>query len=690
VVPGQQKGQTALTGYPPLIDHGQTEIQVAAVLERHWQIERFTRIEDNLLARVKDGASRGETGLSSPFAQRLLTIRSPIGRRRNRGWIQPGDGRSAKQEELKEHSMIDHSDRESSPEITVRTTDASLPPSAGISEHKLENESVPWLKKIALAAGERKLGLPLRPRDTALVLLLALVADQCLYEAPGGLGYAIVLLSGMAVLRLVARNGKTRQRLLLSTVVIAVSAMMVWRSWWLLVAVGWVSLFLLSVKSIRSEWRLPDALLAAGGTVLSSPLRLIGHMTAGYFKETEPMPVAWYRPVPGRVITIPLLVGLVFVLIFSFANPVVATLLDRVWSSSAELIDWFFQQIKPTRIVLWGAWVMLFAGLIRPVVEGPLFDVLHKLKETLVPADVVKKREKPGDYRSAAATLILVNILFFIYNLIDVKYLYLRAQLPEGINWITYTHSGCGWLTFALFVSTVVTGRIFWNRLNFHKDAAKLKTICYIWVIQNGILAIGTIRRIQMYIDFSGLTHLRMTGIYGALLIMAGLGIMVCKVRSNRSFIWLFRKYALAFSLAVLSLALTPNDYLCTSYNVERVLEGKQRALRPICLKQLTPEAFPQLIRLLDYQRQDKDEAMEQRVRRGIAAMLGMAIADLEQQRQGPWTTYQVSSSWAYAQLKPLEMKIRSIIPESQWNGAADALSTDYDLNISRALKRSK
>ena len=129
-----------------------------------------------------------------------------------------------------------------------------------------------------------------------------------------------------------------------------------------------------------------------------------------------------------------------------------------------------------------------------------------------------------------------------------------------------------------------------------------------------------------MYIDFSGLTHLRITGIYGSVLVAIGLIIMLVKVHRHHGFVWMLHRDSLALCLALLALALTPSDWICARYNVAKVIEGRPRALRPICLKKLSPEALPPLIQLLDYKREDGNHEREQIVRRGIAALLGAMV----------------------------------------------------------------
>ena len=196
-------------------------------------------------------------------------------------------------------------------------------------------------------------------------------------------------------------------------------------------------------------------------------------------------------------------------------------------------------------------------------------------------------------------------------------YLYFKARLPAGITWTAYTHAGCGWLTFGLFLSSVVLGFIFWRKLNFHPKSDILKRIAYVWIVQNAVLALGTLRRIHMYIDYSGLTHL---------------------------LLWLLRRYIAAFATGLLVLVITPHGLVCATYNVSRILKEKPHATWPVVLKELPADAMPPIVSLLDYHRKDGDISKEKLVREGIAAILGQHLVRLEQEEDNSWSQWQASS----------------------------------------------
>jgi len=506
------------------------------------------------------------------------------------------------------------------------------------------------------------LGLPLRRRDSAALLLLALLADICLYRAGGGAGGATLLLAIMATLLALKGKAITARPIKVGVVILALAAMLVWFSWWLAVLVATISIFRLAVGLWRPEWNLLESLWASVKSIFRSPIRLFGHFVACR-ESSRP---SGRRALPARVIGIPIAVSVLFLIVFAAANPVLSRDFSTLWNHIGDFLERLSDYLNMHR-------------LIRPVARSEFIDRLMELTSRLKPCEITQRDEV--NFLVAIITLVCVNLVFLGYNCIDAVYLYFKATLPAGITWTAYTHAGCGWLTFALFLSTVVLGFIFWHELNFHARAPLLKRLAFIWIAQNAVLAVGTLRRIYMYIDYSGLTHLLLTGVYGSLLVMAGLLIMTLKIHGNRNAIWLLRRYVSAFAIGLTILALTPIGFVCASYNVPRIQQQKLHAMWPIVLKDLTAEALPPIIPLMDYHRKDGNMAKQKLVREGVAAILGQHLVRLEQEEKRPWTQWQASSWWALKHLRDAREKIYATVPPEQWDIARERLVLDYDLS---------
>jgi len=510
------------------------------------------------------------------------------------------------------------------------------------------------------------LGLPVRAWDTAVILLLTVVADVCLYSHPGGCGLGVLLL--VTVIGLlsagVARARHASPSLLVGIVLIAAAS--IWNHWWLLTLTGWLAVLGFAVKLYRPDWRITELCWTVPWTALLAPVRLLGHWLRlmGYGAEPRSGEVKHARRLGARVVVVPLVLTLLFVIIFTAAHPVL-----REWA--AEFFRWldlalqdFWKLLVLDRILTWVFWLLLFAALIRPVTRSWFADWRAKRSENLErPRDLEHSAE---DYLTALITLICLNLVFLMFNAFDSVHLYFRAALPRATSYAEYSHNGCWWLTGALALSTAVIGVMFDRGLNFHPRKKILTVLAYIWAAQNGVLAAGALRRIEMYISHSGLTRLRLVGIYGVLLVVVGLALMVWKVARMKNSTWLVRRDLLAFWMALVVLAVTPRDHICWTHNAARIMDGKFRTFVHLYKQPMSPESYPPLIRLLDHKKAW--------VRDGIAGLLGRKLVELRAQKLEKWTLWQGSQYWAWRRLEAAADKIRSVAPPDHWEAAEEAM----------------
>jgi hypothetical protein len=519
------------------------------------------------------------------------------------------------------------------------------------------------------------LGLPLQIRDSLVLLLLTLAADFCLYREWGPTGGSVLMIFTMALLWFLKGNVVPAKTWSLCAVISGLALVLAWNAWWLAVVMSVLATTLLAVSIWRPELNLLELFWAGGLTFLHAAHRLTGHWVScrAYSKNPD------RKEFPAQVIFVPIAVTLLFLVVFSSANPVISRELSKLGDYFSDFGTLMRACFNIGRTIFWLAGLLVFAALIRPVIKSEFIHDLLSMDSRL--KSCATERGDDVNCRVAFSTLVCVNLLFLGYNCLDAVYLYFKASLPAGITWTAYTHAGCGWLTFGLFLSSLTLGFIFWNELNFHPRSKVLKQLAFIWIAQNAVLAVGTLRRIYMYVDYSGLTHLLLTGVYGSVLVLAGLVIMALKVHGNRSAIWLLRRYVAAFAAGLLILALTPHGWVCASFNVPRVLQDKPHAAWPIVLKKLPADALPALIPLMDYQSHDGNTAREKLVREGIAGLLGKELARLEIEQSRSWQHWQGSSVWALDQLRQVRVKINETAPSWFWEEALCRLKTDYDLS---------
>ncbi|MBI5779143.1 MAG: DUF4173 domain-containing protein [Planctomycetes bacterium] len=503
-------------------------------------------------------------------------------------------------------------------------------------------------------------------------LLLVIIFDYFIYQSWGrtdglGLGALILLVAGL--IWLIERPSFSIGGLICEGLLILLAVRSIWQA----SAWGWITAFILIfifTSSLKMfSLHITELVHSFCWTGLKLPLILTGYART-ILKLSSRFPFWGARLFRlGLIWLIPAVIVLVFIIIFALANSVVASWMtsiwDWVWEQLSHILD-YFPSIG--HIFFW-----IFSFISAVILLAP-----QKLKLTVLTPILGDDEEmKQGsalpftDLLAAIAinTLVAVNLVFLLYNIVDFSYLWIKKALPQGLSYSEYARSGTLWLTLALALTSLVLGVIFIRDLNFHRRTRLLKILAWIWVAQNLIIAVGTFHRLLMYIDCNGLTRMRIVGAYGILLVVIGLLIVALKMHRVKSFLWMTRRHLLAFSLGLLALVITPMDVVVFKYNVHLILHGNPRSAVQLIVQPITAEGIPALIPLLDC----KDET----IRKGVAGILLREQENLRQlqDKEQRWVERELSRFNALKEIKSVRSTLEKIIPDGQWQKAINDLN---------------
>ncbi len=140
------------------------------------------------------------------------------------------------------------------------------------------------------------------------------------------------------------------------------------------------------------------------------------------------------------------------------------------------------------------------------------------------------------EYRIGVILLVMVNILILALNIVDIKFLWLNFDPSEIPRFTDYVHQGAYLLIFSIFLSMVILLYLFRGNINFYQKNKFLKIPAYIWIVQNGFMALSVWLRNHYYIIYTHTISYKKTGVIIFLLLtFAGLVTMVLKIMQNRS-----------------------------------------------------------------------------------------------------------------------------------------------------------
>ncbi len=476
---------------------------------------------------------------------------------------------------------------------------------------------------------------PVRWRELLAVLVLVAACDVTIYRGQGFAGYAALLLVSPILLVW----GAFRPRLgpsacLVGAMLVVLAAKMVWCGSTLLVAAGFALLAAL-VMAISGQTPYVAETAVFASLAIAAGYKRLAHY-GRLVTVASPGRATWLN------LAMPLAALVAFGAVFILANP---DLLASV-SETSELIvkrlrEWLLR-LSLEEIAFWIAAGWIATGLLRQASGGA---VLAEMLEG--DAHEAARQEPSKLYPAFRNTLLTVIVLFAAYLAFEFRTLWFR-EFPQGFYYSGYAHEGAAWLTFALALATAILSCVFRGGVLRDPRLSRLRTLGWIWSAENFILAVAVYHRMAIYVDFNGMTPMRIVGLYGISTVVAGFALVLWKIGRERSFGWLVRRQLWALALAVYLFALTPVDAIAVKYNVRRILAGDPAPSVQISVHAIDSEGVLLLEPLLDC-----DDPI---IREGIRAMLAdrddeSEAAAARRQNLG-WTAYQIADDMVLKRLR--------------------------------------
>ena len=279
----------------------------------------------------------------------------------------------------------------------------------------------------------------------------------------------------------------------------------------------------------------------------------------------------------SKLLIIPLLVLFVFTTIYRFSNPLFNEGflgLDRFFQAFTA---WLGQYLSFGHIVFLLFTGILVCGIVYKgnkfmflQVEAGYTDELIRRKSRIPRYRYVQRKVNAlrDEYRMGMMLFALLNILLLLVNISEVLWLkaeYSQASAPAMSQNL---HEGTVLLIFSIFLSILVILTFFRKNLNFYPGNRWLVRGAMGWIAQNGLMALNVGMRNWFYISHYGLTYKRIGVLYFLLLVIAGLVLLLIKIRQKKSIFYLLRSNAWSFYILFILFSLINWDQLITNCNL--------------------------------------------------------------------------------------------------------------------------
>ena len=246
---------------------------------------------------------------------------------------------------------------------------------------------------------------------------------------------------------------------------------------------------------------------------------------------------------------IPIGITILFMIIYSMANPVFADKLNYAFDNLGDYLANLFKHYPFGRFIFIGIGLLIGIGVFYYQSLG-LFDDSAKNYKSNLERKKIKNRSLNSkinsmlalktEKNSAILTLILLNGLLLFVNLIDINVFFIQDNAINS-NYSTELHKGTWMLIFSIILSASIVLYIFRRNLNFYKNNSILKIISYIWIVQNMILASSVIVRVYYYIEHHGLAYKRIGVLVFVVATIIGLVTLGYKVKNKKTISFLFK-----------------------------------------------------------------------------------------------------------------------------------------------------
>lgn len=322
---------------------------------------------------------------------------------------------------------------------------------------------------------------------------------------------------------------------------------------------------------------------------------------------------------------LPLAAGLVFLALFSGANPV----FDRLtaWLN----LDSLFGFIKePERIFLWCglfvmAWMLVrprLPLLMRPKPRAALFTRNRWVAWIFSPAAILR-------------ALVLCNAIFAVQGFSDIAYLWGGMELPAGISHARYAQQGA----YSLLIAALLAAGFVLLALREGSDAARhapTRWLIYSWIGQNLLLLMAAAQRLSLYVEAYSLTYMRLAAFIWMGVVAMGLLLIIARILLRRPGGWLVAANG-AMLLSVLYLCSFANfGGFIAQYNVSHSRElGGEHPLDLWYLQHTVGRAALPALRRYEEQGQMQGD-MRKRAQEAIRNM--EMLAEHRQRRWRSWT----------------------------------------------------
>lgn len=337
-------------------------------------------------------------------------------------------------------------------------------------------------------------------------------------------------------------------------------------------------------QSLRSIF---TALLAAFLQLATVPVNLFRKLLAGRYRNISFQPIL--KPV--KYLIIPLIILVLFSVLYSIANPIFAKYLynftTMVETILTRIFNFLFEELSFLRFLHFILGILLATAIFIGFKDKALENA-----EALYAEKLVRQRKAKGSvsigYEIIAVfagsllnrkmalktensigiiSFTALNLLLLFLNGINLNTLWIN-NTSAGTSLSAELHDGTNALIVSIVMAMLVILYFFSGNLNFYSKNKSIRLLAYIWITQNAFLILSVLLRDYNYVAAQGLTYKRIGVMIFLLLCAVGLSTVYLKVARQKTLFYLIRINTFSWYVLLLVFGMVNWDVFIAGYNI--------------------------------------------------------------------------------------------------------------------------
>jgi hypothetical protein len=293
-----------------------------------------------------------------------------------------------------------------------------------------------------------------------------------------------------------------------------------------------------------------------------------------------------------RGLLIPIAILIVFIIIYSSANSVFSNIISDISNAIRDWLSHFFDWFSFERLGFFLLGIVVVSGLFLRSRNAYFSDTDMKKQNEFFRKKTYFKKWKESAWADllsivtgkassgilalkreltmGSVSLVLLNALLFLINVIDIKYVWLGFTFRKGANMAAYVHEGAWLLILSIVLAMLLLLFFFRGNLNFYKKNKWLRYGAYLWIFQNSFLVFSVFNRDYYYIFHYGLAYKRIGLLFFLTMVLVGLITVFLEIYYTKTIYFLLRINAWAAIVLLVFASVINWDETIAQYNLTR------------------------------------------------------------------------------------------------------------------------